>query len=864
MKVVFDPSFDGGAWPGPLQNRDAVVGELWVGPAGLLGLLETHLGLGGPQQSNRARASALIPAVRGIDGFWSRSAVADVLATARTLLGWRDHLWLSGWRGEAGAPRLAQLAQVTADVMPGVPDRLVAVLEHLETHRTSIETITCFDDPDGLPALWRRILQRLAGAGTDVSVHHPEPAPSRGDLCAARFREFAPEGDGTLQMVRPYGPLAAAEEVSAWIAAQPRDDGVVVIGPDPVLDAALRRHGVPVTGARESHGDNSLLQLLPLTLAMAWSPPDPRRALELLTLPECPIPKAIRRGLIDALNQWPAIDSDAWRHNLESKLSRLEDVSYREAVSERVKAIFSASTAETDCSRAEIGSRASLLARWLRARAEREEDDSPKWSAALAQCDEFIRLVKLSGLDTLSAPQLQRFVDSATSAAGVSPAAPAEAGIHRVTSPGAIVGPAEHIVWWSFTQRSAPSVATLPLSARERAVLLAAGVELPDPGRIAVGNAIHWRRPLLQATDHLLLVCPQHTADGEEEYPHPLWDELIANAVDDKLATKRLVNKTARFSTEPIRRQRRPLELPIPVRQWAIPTHAVRRREQESPTSVENLLRCGFKWVLEYCGRVRAGSSAQLPAAEKLIGRVVHEIMGTLLANGPTSSTEAEIEAGRLFDKEGPRLAAVLFLPGADAARGQARRIVTASARDLFGLVEKAGLNVVAVETDFEGIALGGVLRGRPDLVVGPPTTIIDLKHGGEKYRLAELEAGTALQLAAYSRIVSDESATPAPHVAFYILQSQRLLALSPSPFSQAEAVHGPGAVETWDAVQSAHRERWTEIDCGTLIASGIAGDDGTEPLSEDAVIDGSLVLSPSCRFCTLGALCGKAFGGGL
>lgn len=47
MKVVFDRSFDGGAWPGPLAERDAAMGESWLGELGMLGLLETMVGLAG-------------------------------------------------------------------------------------------------------------------------------------------------------------------------------------------------------------------------------------------------------------------------------------------------------------------------------------------------------------------------------------------------------------------------------------------------------------------------------------------------------------------------------------------------------------------------------------------------------------------------------------------------------------------------------------------------------------------------------------------------------------------------------------------------------------------------------------------------
>lgn len=41
MRIIFDPAFDQGYWPGPLSDCNAVSGELWFGPSGMLGVLET-------------------------------------------------------------------------------------------------------------------------------------------------------------------------------------------------------------------------------------------------------------------------------------------------------------------------------------------------------------------------------------------------------------------------------------------------------------------------------------------------------------------------------------------------------------------------------------------------------------------------------------------------------------------------------------------------------------------------------------------------------------------------------------------------------------------------------------------------------
>src|SRR4051812_48579806 len=135
MRVLFDPNFDSAVWPGPLAGCDAVAGEVWAGPAYLLDVLETALGLGSPPRTQALRAAAIVPAVRTIDGFWSRSAEIDPFQAALRLLRWRDALWMAGWRGEGVSDRLAGLATVTANVLPGIPDRLATVAAALAAGR---------------------------------------------------------------------------------------------------------------------------------------------------------------------------------------------------------------------------------------------------------------------------------------------------------------------------------------------------------------------------------------------------------------------------------------------------------------------------------------------------------------------------------------------------------------------------------------------------------------------------------------------------------------------------------------------------------------------------------------------------------
>ncbi len=105
MRIIFDPSFDRGGWPGPLGNGDtrARIGEPWAGPIKLRGHLEAALGLTGAYPTSAERIASLACILRKEAGFWSASAEKDPLGSARAILGWMDWHHSHGWTGQTPA-----------------------------------------------------------------------------------------------------------------------------------------------------------------------------------------------------------------------------------------------------------------------------------------------------------------------------------------------------------------------------------------------------------------------------------------------------------------------------------------------------------------------------------------------------------------------------------------------------------------------------------------------------------------------------------------------------------------------------------------------------------------------------------------
>lgn len=861
MKLKFDLDFDGNVWPGPLSGRDAVVGEVWVGPKKLLNILETAYGLGGLYQGEASRAASLVPAVRHTKGFWINSAEVDPLGSARTLLRWRDELWMGGWRGRGVAPRLEELAGVTAGVFPGIPDRIQAVIGAVSKYKSGwkIREISLRESQEYLPALWKWLFQALQEGGTEIlSLDQPDPAQAKGDLQSAKENKaFSPDRDGSLQFIRPLGKLAAAEEAAAWLSSGWKTEGTLVINPGAVLDCAFRRFGLPTIGSY-STDENLLLQVLPLMISLAWSPPDPAQALELLLLPESPVPRGLAGRLTGALQDWPAVDSDTWRHELEKGLEEINDPERRRRLRERLKTIFSSPLPrQGKYPLDELNRRVLVLEQWIRGRLGSEKEVLP-WQLALAQCAELRQVLGLTELQEITEPQLEWLIEEATASASSPSAYPEEAGLPAVASPGAVAGPVERILWWGFSADSAPGVSRLPLSAEEKKALADSGVELADPGQQAAANARRWRLPLSNSTGSLCLVCPRRGDDGEECFPHPFWYEISSRFEGDREV---LTVSQPLFAGKPKKEKQKLVLLPQPRPVWRLES-GTQVRAQESPSSLGNLIGCPLKYTVEYLGEV-SGGSASLPKDNLLIGNLLHKIIENVLKTPGLSPEQAAAAAREYLQSEGPRLAAAFFLPEAGGLLGQIRRVAETAARVMADFLSRAGYQPVAIEEMFQREAWGINIRGKSDLVLGARKIsrdrfIVDLKWASDDKYIDSLKRGSCYQLAVYSYLVSAKKDPEAP-VAYFILQSQRILTTDSKNFPGAEVFAGPGLPAVWEALGNSYRVAAGEVTSGE-IRCPVPDEKGViQPKNSKLDAEPNLlVLSPPCYFCDLGLICGQ------
>jgi hypothetical protein len=459
-----------------------------------------------------------------------------------------------------------------------------------------------------------------------------------------------------------------------------------------------------------------------------------------------------------------------------------------------------------------------------------------------------LEAVELTGSGALSWHELRRMCEDLGEPAWPGP--PAQCGLARVERPGAILGPAETVVWWNFSRETVARPDRLLVTRAERGAMQASGIEPPDPSLAIAIETAGWRRPLTQSRQGLVLACPLTDSQGETNHPHSLWDDIVASLADHGDAPKLELNRLARPAPAKLQHlQRRARLAPRTVVSLPAP---IPPREIESPSSLEKLLGCSFSWTLEYHGRLRPGlSSGPAPVGPLLFGKLAHRILEQVMTQDLLIPADAADRAEALFDLEATEICEDLGLPQHQAARAVVKRAVVESTRELTRLVRTCGARVLGTEIVARAELDGRAFEGRMDLVLENPAVVLDLKWSKGAHVQA-LKAGTAIQLAAYAAI--RRATGQPPETGYFTLQTQDLL-MEPGGCLAGEAreIGSYRALEIWPSVLALYRQRLEAIASGSLEAAGATRED-----SQSSFTPGWLHVAPPCRYCEHATLCGR------
>jgi ATP-dependent helicase/nuclease subunit B len=852
LDITLGPALDGGtAWRHDLASGAARAGWQATGPSGLAHRLAKLVGLPSSASPEPIRAAAWAARIAAHDDgarSYSRARLADAFGVARHLLRMRDELVLAGWDGRplTGSRRLRDLSELEALASPALPEGAADALRALRGRISALPTlpvpvrVRVAGAATHMDPLVRDVLTALTDRGAEVVAAPPDPVRATPGTDLARLQHAvlgsseAPslEGDGTVVSLDAETPWEAAELLAAWMRERPGSRTLVAPAEASVLAAGLTRGGVPALGLASASRWRPALQVLPLRLALAFRPRDPQTAIELLTLPVAPLSRSTRRKLVRALTQMPGLDGPDWREAIEAAAGeaarRAKEELVAEGVSERLADRGADARAGDERQRiaswfggeawdpregipaTEAAAICETVARWAQGRARTTGEPDPLLVHAGVVATALRRML-LTFPPGARVPQVQleQLHDSAVGSGVEWGAIPGGAGRPALCEdPAAVLPGADEVVWWAFVGECARSAPPPRWTAAERAGAAAAGLALPEPGESRAREAWGWRRPVLAASERLVVL--RWRLQGRDiTTAHPFEDELRCRV--------RGWERASRWSPPLVPLTANPPVLPRAI--WQLPPEALKPRLPLSATQIDALFGCPLRWALQYVLGLYPADAARVPDHERLVGLLAHRLLQDVLLGWekvfpgePLPPEEARRRALAAFDARVEAEAAPLLRPGREVDHDNARRMVGQAAAELARSLAEGGWRVEAAEREVEGAFAGQPFAGSIDLVLRKAETgaaaILDLKLGRGQYRLEELAEGRAVQLALYARGFGGE---PLPPTGYFMLKEARLLTASATAFPGATVADGPPAEQTLEQAE----RRWAQWQSG-------------------------------------------------
>ena len=835
MRVRFGLAGDGL----DLASRSATVGEITVGPRGLVRLLESDLGVA-PVLAHPAEEVALyrecLVECEYLSPFYHRSFQVDPVGTAGTLLDWRRLWHLHGWDGTfpPRAPkRLVDMAAVETlaahRVPPCLGQRLRRVLELLNTQRTQISALELLDHRDDLPLLWRQLAERL-NAETNAEPNPAAPPDSDlGKLQALLMGEKAQplSADGSLIVVRASSRDVTAQAIAEIVREQECGSTVVIASRDGiVLDNAFERVGLPRAGFQHYSPFRAASQVLKLALALVWQPLDPHRLLQFLIHPVSPLKWDARTRLAEAVAAEPGIGGPAWQAAMAAISDDCREVAFWTMPSRH--------PVRDGAPVAVLRERATRCAEWLGRRASTADEDESTtvFRAAHAQARAFTAAVDRFDGECIAKVEVDRLVDEATRSLP-DESSFAEAGHAPAAShPGDVVAPVDEVLWWDIRAPNLQLASTF--SPAEQRGLAAAGVRLPTAQETIAAATRAWRKPVLHCRRRLLLV-----AHDEAEGRHPLLARIAAqlHGLPEAHLDEALLHGDAN-ATRAIGLALVPLPvkmLPGKRRWWRLP-RSIPTREVESYSSLSKACYHPHQWVLDYHAKLRGSRIAGVADGPLLYGNLAHRLFERFFSDNENWRTLSEDDVNRwlrdatvdLVEKEG----AVLLETGRGVDRQHVETTMADALRRLLRHLREANVVRARSEHPVERAFTGGKLQGHVDLLLiaeNGAQAVLDAKWGSEKARETEIAKGRHLQLATYGFALGDNDW---PACGYYIVKTGNVLAPDADFFPRARvAADAQGVEMVWNKSLVTRAWRLEQLAKGEIeVNAGAAPDDRSEP----------------------------------
>lgn len=787
-------------------------------------------------------------------------------------------------------------------LLPGTTDRLLQLLAALSEKRHPRLSILVNEPRHLLPPGFRRLLTSLEGAGDTVS-QLPEPEappldndlgrwqrklsglkapttaqPSLFDALPASSEPVELVGDGSLILLK----AERETHLAAYLARLFRDNpkwrpGILLSLRTQTLDNALLTEGLPSLGIPSASLARPSLQVLKLITTFLWEPIEVERVMEFVSLVTKPLHWRLGQRIAEFLADTPGLFGPRWYGMLNSYFAEMEQErgwskTRLDATRAQYDSWFDRNRYPRDqkVPKPNLRDLLNSLREWaLEAYSDSKKKDKQQPNSQentgllvlAAQTQRAMELLDVQPETELSYLDVERLIRT------VYEPAPTQFQHKEVGAPDTVFAPAsvlklpegsapERVVWWDFIEHE-PDYFFSRYYPEELAWLKEKNIQLNGPDQ--QNELSTWRqlRPVLHARQQLILCLPERV-DGSVVEAHPLLGDLEA-AFSDGALDRIIVAvdaagdspailadyETPGFVPEPVN----PLAGPVPQLQIDRPD-AIKERDPETPTALEDLLYYPYKWVFRHQLKLKGRPILSVAGENRLRGNLSHLFIEQLLNQIRADDREYKREEVRKWiDENWYRLlkneGAILLEYGQEPERVQFVRTMQYAAWSLVHYIQANGWKILGSEKVLAGELerMGGQpVKGRADLVlertrngVGE-VVVVDLKWRGKTVFKNLLRNAKDVQLCLYAEFVHQHmemdtegklSRKPGKppqtvHTAYYVLRDALMVARNELAFANIETVAGAeeaGAVqiETLKKIRATANWRWEQFREGVV-----------------------------------------------
>ena len=850
ITIHYSHCFDEGVYLEKGHEEQPSYNEVYVGPLGLLGLLERETGLTGDWPDRTERISRYSYALQKYlddkpEAFYARAFSTDELAVAEDLLGWRDDLVLLGWKklpAEGQPVRLKVLADVEALFGDrffhyGLPDRWNDVLTTLTEGTVAGNLkVLVYDDSELSHPFFQKLFSAL---GDCIEYIDLNSGISIGDDNLGKVKRLLlgnkdidknlnpTTADRSFSIIQVPDNLLASDLLANLV--RQGFDPVVINAENRVLDHYFVATGLPASGSTLDDSNPLIVQLFKLVAVGLTGPPDVYNLLSLLQSPYSPVPKKLAAALARNLIEKPGVHSPEWNEIIEGYFQDEEEnqKSGKGTKDKRQQSeLFLALNYSPDIDPVHAGEVFSSLKSWADKRSlleiyahSKEERDQFAYLSRLSEV--FLQQIRTLE-NSVSSLRFLRLAESVYEPATFVNYRVQAGSMKRVPSPGSLLDNPS-LVWWHDCYNTVFRARCHEfLCPSESAFLNESGVETWLPAS-QVSNAYEkTKRALLAAGQQCILVMSEkHNGSGTAI--HPVIAEIrsfFANMKDITLPFDRIGEITGIPLCTSLSQE---IKLPETKTYMEInnPERLI-RRETESASSIEKLIQHPFEWVSKYQARFNSGNSFTLPEIFIIKGTVAHAVTRDILtgmSRDELSSLTDTFISERL-DQTIMKEGLVFLLPQFRFELEDLRRNYKIAIRSLIIIIIENELDIVGAEMKKENEIPGfGKVAGAMDLVLKTKNgdqVIFDLKWAlNNKKYLKKIEENKDLQLAVYYGLLGNN-----PGTAYFMFANGKLYTRHAFTGDNVVRITAPETLPESDVLEkicNSFNFRWEELSEGLI-----------------------------------------------